>query len=214
MAVVRRTAKRSTGPLSDITEVAEQRALVPLLDVCVDTQRLAGTNRGDEIGQVLTIAQARALFLFDQFVTLIENPVIAVAVEVQRPLFAVERDEPTRMRIATQAVPGDRPLVFELKTDRLRIGRLLLIVEAIAAATGRDADRIVRTKAPPAQVECMDAIVAQFAVPPVPEPMPVVGDAAGHIRPSRGRALPQIVVEAGRHGRRFLLKPFVRCQGS
>src|SRR5205823_1437799 len=54
-----------------------------------------------------------------------------------------------------------------------------------------------------AQVDDMDAVVAQFAVAPVPEPVPVVRMIVGAVRPARRRALPELVVEPLGH-RRFL----------
>ena len=102
---------------------------------------------------------------------------------------------PLGLPAAAQAFPDDLLAALELEADDVRVGRFLIVVEAVAAAGGGDADREIDAQAPAAQVDHVDAVVAEFAVAPVPEPVPVVMQVVGVEGPARRRALPEIVVE-------------------
>ena len=60
---------------------------------------------------------------------------------------------------------------------------------------------ILHAEAPARDVDFVDALVAEVAVAVVPEPVPVVVEAILGELASSARAEPQIVVDAGGHGR-------------
>src|SRR3954452_18825658 len=76
-------------------------------------------------------------------------------------------------RMTTAAVPH-RPFVPKVKRGDPGVWRLLIIVEMVAPASERHARRKIRAEPPAGDIERMNAIVAEFAVAPVPAPMPVV----------------------------------------
>src|SRR5262249_5959930 len=79
--------------------------------------------------------------------------------------------------------------------DEVGVGSFLVVLEAVAAAGRGDPGREIDAQAPAAQVDHVDAVVAQLAVAPVPEPVPVVVQVVGAEGPPRGRALPQLVIQ-------------------
>ena len=55
MAIFRVAFERSLRPVGDIAEMAEQRALVPFLDLGAQAEVVAAANRRDEVGRVKRI---------------------------------------------------------------------------------------------------------------------------------------------------------------
>lgn len=78
------------------------------------------------------------------------------------------------------------------------VGRLLIVVEAVTSPRGNDAHGELDIQPPTTDVESMDAVVAELSVSPMPEPMPVVMDAVVVIGQTRGRSLPEIIIERRR----------------
>src|SRR5262249_15478795 len=81
------------------------------------------------------------------------------------------------------------------KAHEVRVRCFLVVLEAIAPARGSDPQRQIDAKAPAAYVDHVDAVVAQFAIAPVPEPVPVVVQVIGAERPAWSGALPHVVIE-------------------
>src|SRR5262249_18442280 len=79
--------------------------------------------------------------------------------------------------------------------DDMGVGRLLVVLEPVAASGRGDANRVVGVEAPAADVDRVDAVVAELAVAPVPEPVPVVVQDVVAIRPARRWSLPEGIVE-------------------
>src|ERR1043166_6913306 len=96
-------------------------------------------------------------------------------------------------------------LVAEIVGGHVRVGRFLVVVPAILAAAGSDADGTIDAQTPAADVEGVDAVVAEFAGAPMPEPMPVVVNEIVVIFAFGCRSLPERVVEIGRSGRGFAM---------
>src|SRR5689334_10092572 len=70
----------------------------------------------------------------------------------------------------------DHGTVFVHPGDVLRIGSLCLILVAESAAGRMYADRQPLAHAPSENVDQVDAVVAEFAVTKIPEPVPIVMD--------------------------------------
>src|SRR5690606_2339827 len=105
-------------------------------------------------------------------------------------------------RRPAQALPGDR-LIAEFVGNDMRVWRFLIVVVAILAAASTDARGIVDPQAPATDIERMHAVVAQFAVAPVPGPVPVVMHVV-IVKLALGRgALPQVEIQPFRHRRGF-----------
>ena len=83
------------------------------------------------------------------------------------------------------------------RADRIR--RLLIVVEHELAANRGDLRRVRDAEAPSRLVDLVNALVADVAVPGIPEPMPVVMEAVLRERALRCRAEPEVVIDAGRH---------------
>src|SRR4029077_21265792 len=75
------------------------------------------------------------------------------------------------------------------------VGRLLVVLVAVAGARRGDVRGVIHGQAPAAQGDEGDAGVPQVALSPVPEPVPGIGEVIGPERPPRRRALPQVVVQ-------------------
>ena len=79
--------------------------------------------------------------------------------------------------------------------DVLRVGRFRLIFVAEPSAGGVNADRPGLLHAPAQNVDEVDAVIAEFAVAEVPEPVPVVVDEILVIGLHRGGSEPQVPVQ-------------------
>ena len=84
----------------------------------------------------------------------------------------------------------------ELPGHDLGVGDFLVVVEDVLAPARADGDRGVDPQAPAGDVDAVDAVVAQLAGPPVPEPVPVVVEAILHERAVGGGPLPHGIVDA------------------
>src|SRR5437773_7319023 len=85
-----------------------------------------------------------------------------------------------------------------MKND-LRIRRGAVVDIAEAATETEDARRkLVLAQEPAGNVHLVNALISQIAVSGVPNPMPIVMEAFAHERFHRGRAAPEIVVDARR----------------
>ena len=70
----------------------------------------------------------------NDFVTLVVQLVLPVAVDIERPFVAVEGHEAGPMLVATCALPSDLAFTAKLEGDGLRVGGLLIVIPMIAAA--------------------------------------------------------------------------------
>src|SRR5262245_21033201 len=78
----------------------------------------------------------------------------------------------------------------------LRVRRFLVVIVEILAAAARYALGRVETEDMAGEIEAVNAVVAQFAGPVIPEPVPVVMKAILVERPLRRRPKPEIVIDA------------------
>src|SRR4051794_834756 len=85
--------------------------------------------------------------------------------------------------------------------DGACVGRLLVVVVAELGAGGGDVRGVVDAEGPAADIDRVNAIVAELAVSPVPEIVPVVRNDVVAIGLGDGSALPEVVVERGGRGR-------------
>ena len=73
----------------------------------------------------------------------------------------------------------------------------------VSAAATSDTGRAIHAQSPTGDVERVNAVVAEFAIAPMPEPMPVVMDEVVLVRAFRRGALPESIIKPLRHRRRF-----------
>ena len=106
--------------------------------------------------------------------------------------------------MATAAIPGSS-LLTEVIDSHGRVGCLLVILIMITASGVTDTLRIIHIQSPASQIESMDSIIAQFAISPVPVPVPVIMHQIIFVRASWGWALPQIIIQM-RRGRDILTR--------
>src|SRR4051812_43146918 len=85
--------------------------------------------------------------------------------------------------------------------DGAGVGRLLVVVIAELGAGGGDVRGVVDAEGPAADIDRMNAVIAELAVSPVPEIVPVVRNDVIAIGLGDGSALPEVVVERGGRGR-------------
>src|SRR5262245_22347826 len=190
------TLQGSPGPVGDVAQMAQERALVPLLDLAVDL--LIPPVGRQPVAEVSVLPRLGRRELLDLLALHVVDRVPAV-LEYQAPLLAVEdhvEGRPARAGVAAQSLPGDHFAAVELEADGVRVRSLLVVFVPVAAARRGHVHRVIDPEAPPADVDRVDPVVAQLAVAPVPEPVPVVVEVVVLERPVRGRALPQLVVEA------------------
>jgi rhamnose transport system permease protein len=189
--------------VGDVSQLAQERAFVTFFDVGI--WPAAGTDAIEKIPQMRVVAVEALAFGGELLAGGVEDLVVA-AIEDHRSIIAVEGDAKGRtleaMAMPVAAFPGDR-LVAEIIRDHLRVGRFLVIVEEVFSAAGRDAARVVDPQAPAADVERMDAVVAQLAGAPMPEPVPIVGHDVVAIFALGRRTLPQGVVQTVGNRRRL-----------
>src|SRR5262249_14286660 len=132
---LRVAAHGPAGAVGDVAQVAQERALVPLLDLAVELG--AAADRRPEVCAVLGVA-AVALLLPQHLALLVADRVVAAA-DRQAALLAEEdhvRDLALRVLVAAQALPDDRLPRREVEADGVRVRRLLVVLEAVAAARG------------------------------------------------------------------------------
>ena len=91
----------------------------------------------------------------------------------------------------------DQAGLGEFPGDDLGVGHFLVVVEDELAARRADGERRIDAQAPAGDVDAVDAVVAQLAGAPVPEPVPVVVKSVRVKRPVGRGPLPHRVVDAG-----------------
>src|SRR5687768_1589897 len=102
--------------------------------------------------------------------------------------------------MATAAIPTDADFA-EVEAGDAGVWSFLVVVEMVAAAFVGDAARMGYAEAPTGDVEGVDAVVAEFAVAPVPMPVPVVMNEVVLIRTLGSGTLPERIIERGGNGR-------------
>src|SRR5687767_2743729 len=123
----------------------------------------------------------------------------AVRSENLRPTPAAER----LSAVAALSLPDDGLSAVELEDHFLGVGKLPVVVEVVAAASGAHARGILDAERPAGDVDLVRAVVADLARSPPTEPVPVVMHDVVAIWGSRRRTLPQLEVEVGRHWHRL-----------
>src|SRR6266516_4896497 len=71
--------------------------------------------------------------------------------------------------------------IIEIEGCIQDIGCLLIVLEHKVSAHGGHTYREANSQAPPSDIDFVDGLVADFTVPGVPDPMPVVAKRAGHV---------------------------------
>src|SRR4051812_33704291 len=104
--------------------------------------------------------------------------------------------------MATAVVPHGS-FIAEMKGGGAGIGSFLVVLEMVAAAAKSNARGIINAEPPSGQVEGVDTVVSEFAVAPMPAPMPVVMHEVIDVRAFGSRPLPERVIEVGRNGHLF-----------
>src|SRR5438128_147662 len=140
----------------------------------------------------MNFVAAGAASLVDLFAFGVEDFVAAPDIG-HGDMFAIDGDGACRFsapRVTTAAVPH-RAFVAEIKRGAAGIGRFLVVLEMITATAEGDALRVFDAESPARCVEHMDAVVADFAVAPMPAPMPVVMDEVVDVRALVRRSLPE-----------------------
>ena len=89
-----------------------------------------------------------------------------------------------------QAFPGNRFTLGKIHRNHHGVGRFLVVVMTVATSAGGNTRGILNVQAPTGDIDAMDSIVAQFAVTPMPEPMPIVMEIIVAIRTAGRWSLP------------------------
>src|SRR5438045_3574522 len=121
------------------------------------------------------IVAARTGSLVDLFAFGIED-FVATACIGHCAVFTIDCDEAdlfSAARVTTAAVPHSA-LAAEVKSGAAGVGRFLIVVKMVAATAKGHTLGIIDTERPARCVQRMDAVVADFAIAPMPAPMPVV----------------------------------------
>ena len=187
-----------TGAVGDVGIVAEHRALLTLANLGVGT--LIRAHALHEVGKVLVfttdtahgVAFAAGL-LAGHFLALQVVEFVARAHDGKRAAFTVEGDGALRLGLAivTAALLPRDELVAVVERRDAGVRRLLVVLEPVASAAEGDAARRVHAQSPARHIHGVDGVVAEFAVAPVPEPVPVVVDEVVLERLLRRGALPK-----------------------
>src|SRR5262249_500400 len=123
-AVFRVAAQGPAGPVRDVTQVAEQGALVPLLDLAVGLGLAPG---GRAAVREMDGVAAGAADLLDRLALDVGDEVSATQ-DFQCALVAVEDEVGAGVagpdRVAAPALPGDCLAAVELVADDVGVGRL------------------------------------------------------------------------------------------
>src|SRR3989442_11790777 len=90
--------------------------------------------------------------------------------------------------------------IIEIEGCIQDIGCLLIVLEHKVSAHGGKTYREPNPQAPPSDIDFVDGLVADFTVPGVPDPMPVVVKAITGKRFQRSGAGPQVIIDAGGNG--------------
>ena len=147
---------------------------------------------------MLDIATAARLCLNFLVVAVIDG-VLTATTDNHRAVFAKEADKATAVAVTAESLPGDRLAIGELIADCLGIGCLLVVLEGVTTADGTDPCGIIHTESPAADIQRVDAVVTQFAITPMPEPVPVVVHTVTHVVGPWCWPLPEVVIQVGWH---------------
>ena len=117
--------------------------------------------------------------------------------------FAVAlRPYATLLRVQVPEFAGQKSPIRVLEVGSLGIGSLGLVCGSEATTDGVDSRRnLLLIQAPAGDVHQVNPVGRKFPVAKVPEPLPVVVDQVGMVRPLARRSQPQIPVKPG--GNRF-----------
>src|SRR4051812_38563974 len=144
----------------------------------------------------------RAGFGFDvvfgsQFSFGIKNFVAAAAGDGEGAFVAVEGDEVMFLvcaRVAGTAFPREANFA-EIVLGDGGVGCFLVVIEMITAAVAGHFCGVRDLESPSGDVQGVDAVVPEFAVAPMPAPMPIVMEEIIDVRALGGGALPKVIVE-------------------
>lgn len=188
----------------NVAEVAPQCADVPFFDFRVELSIAA-----DGIDEVLKMrgvsARTRALGGFIPF-EVVDG--VSASLDIERSVFAVEREVVFRFRgrpvVPASVLPSYRDRARgrgEIVGDSIGVRRFLIVIDKphLRSCAG-DALGIGEAESPAGDVEHVDAVVAEFAVSPMPKPMPVVVHVVGAEFLFGSRTLPQGPIEPSGHG--------------
>ena len=194
----------ASGAIGDVAEMTEQGAEVAFFDFGVQLSFAAdGIDEVLEVGGVAGWSSA-----FGDFHAFPVVNDVTATLDVERTFLAVEGD--LVLGIGWRAIgpaaifpcDGDGSgLGGEIEGDRVGVRRFLIVVGIadLGAATD-DASGIIDAEAPADHVEGVDAVVAELAVAPVPEPVPIVVNVVGAEFLLRSGALPERPIQASRNG--------------
>ena len=119
-----------------------------------------------------------ALDLLDRLAAHVGNAVLVAAADEERARLTVEGRTDTeavhRRAVAAAALPRAGGIVAELIGDQLRVGRLPVVLEAVAAAHGGYQRGILDSETPAEDIHEVRAVVQRLTRAPMPEPVPVV----------------------------------------
>src|SRR6266545_3788348 len=201
-AGLRFEVERAAGAPGDVSQVTPECALDPFLNLRVQLAAVAdAVDEVREMTGVVPLAFDRGNLLAVEVINFIavagDDEIALVTVKTDSETFAFE---PARM--ATMTLPDGR-LAVEFVSGHVNVRRFLVVLVLIAPAGAGHAARVLDAETPARDIQSVNAVVAQFAVAPVPAPMPMVVDEIIDIRPLRRGSLPEGVIKPGRHRQRF-----------
>ncbi len=161
--------------MGDVAEVAESSGKSCFFDFGVEELGVAGADGVGEVGEMVKV-RGVGDGGFGLFVAAEENTEIALGIEVHVALRAVEVPGHLFGGVETAELADHGGAVGEGPGDVLGVGGLALIFITEATAGGADGDRESLFHAPTEDIDHMNAVVAEFAVAKIPEPVPVIGD--------------------------------------
>ena len=165
-----------------------------LFDFGVEEFGIAGADGIREIGEVVEVFGVFQ-FGFGSFAATDGDFEATVGFEVEVAFGAEEIPAHGFGCVETAKLADDAGAVRESPGDVLGVGCLPLILITEAAAGRADGNREPLAHAPAQDVDHVDAVVAEFAVAKIPEPVPVVVDQIFVEGLHRCRAEPEIPVE-------------------
>ena len=125
--------------------------------------------------------------------------------ELREPLpLGIDRttgNHPTLVGVEIAEITGEQSPIRELERGSMRVGSLGLILgtEAAPRCVGPDGGE-APPHHPPANIDDVDPVVAHFAIPKVPEPVPIVVDQVLVVGLLGGWSYPEIPIEPGGWG--------------
>lgn len=168
-----------------------------LFDFGMEEFGVAGADSVGEIGEVVEVFGV-VEFGFGSFATAYGDFEATVGFEVEVAFGTEEIPAHGFVGVEAAKLADDAGAVGKSPGDVLGVGCLALILIAEAATGGADGNREPLAHAPTENVDHVDAIVAEFAVAEIPEPVPVVVDQIFVEGLHRGRADPEIPIEVCR----------------